>query len=154
MKLIRSIRNIFKLANTKTKMNILFICRYNRFRSRIAEAMFKVYNTNEKFHVQSAGLIEGQLPLDSNQVKIAAEFGIKLQGKPQGLSVELLRWYDLAVVVADDVPGDLFKDDNKKYKKKIIFWKIHDPGDSSDKAIGRTIVEIEKKVRNLIEDLK
>ena len=36
-------------------MKILFICKYNRFRSRVAAAYFKKINKNSKIKVESAG---------------------------------------------------------------------------------------------------
>ena len=50
-------------------MNILFVCRYNRFRSRTAEAYFKKINKNKKIKVKSAGIFKGNYPLSPIQVK-------------------------------------------------------------------------------------
>ena len=44
--------------------SILFVCKYNRFRSRVAEAYFKKINKNKNISVKSAGIIKGNLPLD------------------------------------------------------------------------------------------
>ena len=46
---------------------ILFICRHNRFRSKIAEGYFNKINKNVK--VKSAGIFIGN-PLDKTQTKI------------------------------------------------------------------------------------
>ncbi len=54
------------------KINILFVCRYNRFRSRVAEAYFKKINKN--FKVKSAGLFKGR-PLSPKTIKEAKKFG-------------------------------------------------------------------------------
>lgn len=40
-------------------MKILFICKYNAFRSRIAEEYFKKINKNSKIQVISRGFIMG-----------------------------------------------------------------------------------------------
>jgi protein-tyrosine-phosphatase len=104
-------------------MNILFLCRYNRFRSVIAEGFFKKLNKNTKYKAKSAGLIIGR-PIDQNTKNIARKLGIKIKKKPEGLSTRLLGWQDLLVIVADDVPEAVFK--NKEYIKKIKTIKIKD----------------------------
>ena len=73
------------------KVNILFICKHNRFRSKVAEAFFKKYNKNSKYEGYSAGLIPGPYPLDKEQTKVAKKFGIKLTGKPKPITTNLLR---------------------------------------------------------------
>src|SRR3989338_4800519 len=94
--------------------HILFVCKYNKFRSRVAEAVFKKLNTSPLFKVQSAGVIPGSF-LNSTTVAACKEIGIVLKGKPQGLSIPLLEWQDVMVIVADNVPPRLF--DQKKHGK-------------------------------------
>jgi len=93
----------------KMKTNILFVCRYNRFRSRVAEVYFKKINKNKNISVKSAGLIQGR-PLDKTQVTMASskKFGIDIRGKPQGLSSKLMIWQNTTIIVADDVPPQVF----------------------------------------------
>ena len=106
--------------------NVLFICKYNRFRSKVAEAYFKKITANySEFKAKSAGIIKGSYPLDSNQKKIAKQMGIDINNPPQGLSVELLRWSDIIVIVADNVPTMLFRN-QKRYGKRVIHWNIPD----------------------------
>ena len=38
-------------------MKILFVCRHNRFRSKVAEAIFNKLNKNKEIQIESAGLI-------------------------------------------------------------------------------------------------
>ena len=59
-------------------MNILFICRYNRFRSVIAEGFFKKYNKNKKHKAKSAGLIIGT-PMNREVKKVARDLKIKIK---------------------------------------------------------------------------
>jgi len=40
-------------------MKIAFVCKYNRFRSQIAEAYFNKLNKNKSIKVYSAGVIKG-----------------------------------------------------------------------------------------------
>ncbi len=134
-------------------MNILFICRHNRFRSRIAECYFKEINRNQLIHVKSAGIIRGTYPLDYNQVKIAKQLGVNLQGKPAGMTSELLKWQNMIVIVADDVPQSIFAKNNE-YGKKLLVWKIKDAHGNDDKDVKRAITQIKKKVENLAKELE
>ena len=129
-------------------MNILFVCKYNRFRSKVAEAFFNKYNKNKLNFAKSAGLIKGSYPLDSLQVKVADEIGIKLKGNPQGLSTELLKWSDLYVIVADDVPSDIFK--AEEYGKKIEKWNIKDVEFDDENENKSIILQIENKIKDFI----
>ncbi|MBI2042870.1 hypothetical protein HYT25_00590 [Candidatus Pacearchaeota archaeon] len=131
---------------------ILFVCKYNRFRSRVAETYFKKINRNKGIKVQSAGLIKGYLPLDKSQIAAAGEYGIKLSGKPRTMSMDFLDKQDKIIVVANDIPKIVFN--YPSYKKKVVIWKIPDNLGSSvekDKKIVRSIM---KKVSQLNKKLE
>ena len=123
--------------------NILFVCKYNRFRSKVAEAYFSKINRNKNVRAKSAGLISGT-PISREQKKIVREFGINIRGKPCGLSSKLLKWQNVTVVVADDVPPEIFKD-NKDYGKETIVWNIPDRNESVKEIIKR-VDELNKKL--------
>ncbi len=135
------------------KMNILFICKFNKFRSRIAEAYFKSINKDKKIKIRSAGIFRGT-KTNEEIVKIAEEFGIKisLKRKPRPITTKLLRWQDLIIVVANDIPEILFE--NVSSVKKIIFWKIRDTTLFNEEEIRKIIKEIMKKCDELNEELK
>jgi protein-tyrosine-phosphatase len=133
------------------KINILFVCRYNRFRSRVAESCFNKLNKNKNIKAKSAGLIKG-MPLNPKTVSIAKKFGFDISGKPKGLSSKLLAWQNLTVIVADDVPEQVF-DRNKKYGKRVINWKIKDAKEYNLKEIERLVKEIVEKVCELNKEL-
>ena len=128
-------------------MNILFICKYNKFRSRIAEAYFKKINKNKNFKVKSAGLIQDR-PISKFQQKVAKELGINISGKPKGLSTKLLMWQNMIIIVADDVPKTIFN--NEAYRKKTIVWKLPDVLKDNKKQTIKLIKLIMKKVDKLI----
>ena len=128
-------------------MNILFLCKYNRFRSKLAEDYFNKINRNPGIRAKSAGLIEGN-PIDSTQRKISKKMGVNLKGKPRGLSSKLLKWQDMIVIVANDIPEELFKD-NKRYGKKLIVWKVPDAKEDNEAEIKRIVKDIKKKVEKL-----
>ncbi len=132
--------------------NILFVCKYNRFRSKTAEAFFKKYNKNKEFKAFSAGLLPGRYPLDSVQVKIAKEFGIELKGKPKPITTDLLRKIYSLIIVADNVPPEIFE--SKKYNVREEVWNIQDTINDEENEIRQIISKIEKRVINLVEGLK
>ena len=127
------------------KIRILFVCKYNRFRSRIAEAYFKKINKNKKYIAESAGVIQGFLPLDKNEVKAAKDFGISILGKPRAMTMDLLKKQDIIVVVANDVPKEIFS--YKWYKDKVRIMKIKDVKDN-DK-----LENIRKVIKTIIKNL-
>ena len=136
----------------KDTMKILFICKSNMFRSRIAEAYFKKINKNKKIKASSAGLLEGDYPLNTNEVNILKESGLNINGKPRGISWKLLRENDLIIITADNVPPELFK--NKKYWKETKVWKIRDAKKPNRRETIRVKDSIMKKVDELVKNLE
>jgi protein-tyrosine-phosphatase len=102
--------------------NILFICKNNRFRSKIAEAYFNKINKNKQIKISSSGLFEG-FPIDRRVKNIAKTLEIFMKGKPRPTSIKMLIKQDLVILIANDVPANLFK---KEYVKKMIVWKTKD----------------------------
>jgi len=82
-------------------MKILFICRHNVFRSRVAEEHMKKISKHE---ISSGGLIRYNGNVHPIQAEVCKEFGLILSNQSKALSVENLKDQDLVVVVADDVP--------------------------------------------------
>ncbi|MEK6889754.1 MAG: hypothetical protein AABX35_01045 [Nanoarchaeota archaeon] len=130
--------------------NILFICRFNRFRSRVAEAYFKKINKDKKIKSDSAGLKAGSYPLDSDEVECAYELGIDLEGKPKRITEELANWADTIVIAADDVMPS-FLAQYIKTKKKIIHWQIPENNSNNHEEIKSVINIIKEKVDELIK---
>ncbi|MBI5803728.1 hypothetical protein HY450_00625 [Candidatus Pacearchaeota archaeon] len=133
-------------------MNILFVCKHNRFRSKIAEGIFNKINKNKKHRAKSAGIIRGSYPLDKTEVAVAKKLGIKLSGKPRGLNKDLLRWHNIAIIAANDVPKSIFKD-NERFGKKLIVWKIPDWKGDDKKEIIKIIKKIELKVKRFAKEV-
>jgi protein-tyrosine-phosphatase len=132
--------------------NILFICRHNRFRSKIAESYFKKINKNKDIKISSSGVIAGDYPLDKLEVSIAKKFGINMTGKPRPTTTKLLQQQDIVVLVADDVPKALFNYDF--IKNKIINWKITDEHHNNINHINSIIRQIMGKVEELNKNLE
>lgn len=137
---------------TDKKINILFICKYNKFRSRIAEAYFNKINKNKNIKAESAGIFQGNYSLNKLQVSITKKFGINIIGKPKSISTDLLIKTNLIIIVANDVPSSLFE--AKKYKKKIIIWKIKDEQNGDIRNIKKIINQIIVKVNKLNKDIE
>jgi len=125
-------------------MKILFVCKHNRFRSKIAEAYFNKINENRGIQVYSAGVLIGTLIAKSVK-QVARKLGFSVKGKPKGIKDKLLKEIDLLVIVADDVPEELFK----KKVEKIFVWNIPDVEQSNlDK-----IEEISRKIMERVDEL-
>ena len=129
---------------------MLFVCKYNRFRSKIAEYFFNKNNKNKKYKVRGAGVIAGSYPLDKVEVKAAEELGFELKGRPQELTRELIKWADKVVIVADDVSSWIFED-NKNFKGEVERWNVPDLHNHSKERAKEIILEIESKVKGFIE---
>ena len=86
-------------------MKILFICKYNAFRSRVAEEYFKKINKNPEINVISRGFIIGGKS-DKEQRYISKELlGINIgERDPMPLRLQELIESDLIIVVANDIP--------------------------------------------------
>lgn len=136
-------------SNSK-QINLLFICKYNRFRSKIAEGYFKKINKNRKIKVKSAGLIKST-SLNPRTIKIARKLGVSMKGKPNGLSSELLLWQDIIVIVADDVPKKIF--DNTGLEGEIIQWNIKDTKKHNSEEITEIIKKIKLRIDILVKKL-
>jgi len=134
-------------------MRILFVCKHNRFRSRIAEAYFNKINKNKKIKAKGCGLIQDNFPLDKNEVEIARELGLDISGKPKGISSKLLDWQDLIIVVANDIKSSIL-DENVKFGKKIIYWQIPDENNGNRENIHKIINQIMGKIDNFIGEIK
>ena len=139
----------------KKETHLLFICKYNRFRSRVAEAYFKKINKNPKIKAKSAGVFVGSYPLSQTQVRVAKSFGININGKPEPITTQKLIWQDILVVVADNIPRSLFDFNVKRYHKKNVFLNVKDTTSGNDvKQDMRVIKEIISKIDNFYETLK
>jgi protein-tyrosine-phosphatase len=131
-------------------MNILFVCKYNRFRSKIAEAYFK--KVTKGFSVKSAGIIKGR-PIRDSIRKAAKRHGLSVTPSRQGLESKLLHWCDVVVIVADNVPPSIFCNTDRGIKE-IIVWKIHDSTEDSVKGQDRIIKSIKKRIDAWVKKLK
>lgn len=133
--------------------SILFLCKFNKFRSQVAEAYFNQINKNKTFKASSAGfIIPFSKSLQEDQVRVAKQNGVKMKGKSKSLTSKMLKEADIAVIAADDIPRGMVV--GKKYNKKLIYWKIPDAHHDDEKSISRSVNLIKKKVEKLVKRLK
>lgn len=134
-------------------MKILFLCKHNRFRSKVAEAIFNKLNNNKNINASSAGLILDELRpyVSLNVVNLLNKRGYSVLGFPCQITSKKINNHDLLVIVADNVDKRFFSD---SFKGKIIQWKIKDCSEDDILGIDKRISEIEKKVETLIQGVK
>ncbi|KKQ35417.1 MAG: Trx-linked arsenate reductase [Candidatus Nomurabacteria bacterium GW2011_GWB1_37_5] len=133
-------------------MNILFVCKWNRFRSKATEATFKHFNRNPENQAQSAGLFPG-VPVSDDIVKAGELLGLRIDRTQQGMPHSLLMWAGKIIIVADDIPPEIFKEIKENDKKDIIIWKIKDVVGTDIDSRKKVIGDISQKVKKLILNL-
>jgi protein-tyrosine-phosphatase len=135
------------------KTKILFVCRYNRFRSRVAEAYFNKTNKNKNFEVRSAGLFQGSFPIAKNEIKVAKKFGLNISGRPKAISADLLNWQNKIIIVANNIPRAIFK--SRKWKRDVVVWKIKDVDENfTEERLEKIIKKICRKIDKLIKSIE
>jgi protein-tyrosine-phosphatase len=132
-------------------MNILFVCKHNKFRSKVAESYFNRMNKNKKNKAKSAGIIK-EYSYEKNTVKVLSKLGIKFEGKPQPLTKSLIKWQDITIIAADNVPKSIFSN-NKFHGGNPEVWKIPDAPSSNNRKIIRSTRMIMKNVDELLRRL-
>jgi len=125
---------------------ILFVCKHNCFRSRIAEAYAKQYSHN----VSSGGIFAPGGKLLNIQETVIKKLNLKLsEQKP--ISLTELYNANVVVIVANDVPISLFKDE-RYGKKRLISWHIPDVFvGCSEEYVEDIIFKIRKKIDKLMK---
>jgi protein-tyrosine-phosphatase len=104
------------------KKKVMFICKYNMFRSKIAEAYFKKLHPGHP--VRSRGIIAGRTNRHAKEIYLPKKLGLNIQSKPNSIKYSDLEWADLIVVAANNVPAKLFH--SKRTNAKVIQWNIPD----------------------------
>ena len=130
-------------------MKILFICKHNRFRSKVGEALFRNY-AQSSHQVKSAGV---ELRLLTPYVaplvkKTLASYGVtSVVDAPTLISDSLITWADRIIVVADNVDASLFPSDVTEV------WPVSDCSQEDEQNIVLRVREINDRVRNLLHEL-
>lgn len=132
-------------------MKILFLCKYNAFRSKVAESYFNKINKNKKNRAISRGFILGGAP-DKTQRRVAKRFKAEIKGIQRAVSLKELIDSDKIIVVANDIPKIMFNYKLSPVKKKIEIWKIKDEQREDERKAEKIVKKIIKKVKRLVEE--
>jgi len=104
----------------------LFVCKHNRFRSKVAEAFFNkfVEETGKKVLCESAGfLLDTKRPFVEESVKIAVEKkGAQIvRDKPRQITLQGIEGFDFIVCLTSSVNEDFFCG-----RAPVEIWDIKD----------------------------
>ncbi|MBI2629643.1 hypothetical protein HYW76_00930 [Candidatus Pacearchaeota archaeon] len=130
-------------------MKILFVCKHNRFRSKVAEAIFDKLN-NKDIEVKSAGIKMDELRkyVAENVHKIMKEKGYKIKDEVSRVADKnVIDWADKIVIVANDVGVETFPRD------KTEVWVTEDADEKDYDTIKKIIEKIEERVKKLVLEL-
>lgn len=135
-------------------MKIIFICKYNAFRSKIAESYFKKINKNPQIKVISRGFFMGDRA-DNVQRKMAKTLlDVKIQGDSVPVNINELVSANKIIVVANDIPKIMFNYSYEDLQKKLEIWRIKDEQKKNVKNIENIIKAIKKRVSSLVKELE
>ena len=137
-------------------MNILFVCKHNRFRSKVAEALFRHHYKGDSVKVKSAGVIVDLMhPYVSRNVHAVLrerEVSVRDDGAVK-LDSFMLKWADKIVIVADNVSPDMFRNKEMIGSKPVVFWPIADSSENDIGGIVKRVDEIDARVVELVKGL-
>ncbi|MBS3080714.1 hypothetical protein J4221_04535 [Candidatus Pacearchaeota archaeon] len=132
-------------------MKILFVCKYNRFRSKVAEIIASnIYN---EIKVKSAGInIDKEKPYIAHDVLlILKEKGYLIKNEYRNSKIinqRMINQSDKIIIVADNVENSFFENNNHK----IVRWEIEDVDEHDTIGKIKTISIIEKKVKRIFKE--
>ncbi|MEA3329423.1 MAG: hypothetical protein U9Q06_01645 [Nanoarchaeota archaeon] len=129
-------------------MKILFVCKHNRFRSKIAEAAFKKLNKNKAIKSYSAGIFKG-IPVHQNIISIGKSLNLQISKQTKSLDEKFMKSIDKVIIVANNVPKEIFK--NKV--RPVTVWEIPDTNQNNKKLIDKISKQIISKVEKLLFNL-
>lgn len=130
-------------------MNVLFVCKHNRFRSKVGEALFNKY-AGPMHKAKSAGVkLDPFFPYVASFVKDALKsHGVpSVVDAPTLISDNLISWADRIIIVADNVDVALFP------RSKSEQWPVRDCDQDDKETINLRVREIDGQVRDLLHRL-
>jgi len=128
-------------------MKILFVCKHNRFRSKVSEAFFKKFNKNRAIKVKSAGTFPDFKLVAPVVRNIMKKFGVKRMNiHPKRINKALIKWADLIIVVANDT--------NVRAGKKAVKWPVSDTQQNDYPGIFKRVRNMRGRVKKLVAELK
>jgi protein-tyrosine-phosphatase len=134
-------------------MKILFICKHNKFRSKVSETLFKNLNKNPRVKAESAGIVGSMHSTPKSVARVLKEKGYNFKNRvARRVDPSTINDYDIVVIAADNVDPKFFS--SSGYLGKIIWWKISDCCEDDIFGIKERVEEIEGKVKGLVKELK
>ena len=138
-------------------MKILFVCKYNRFRSKVAEAIFNSLNKNKEIKAESAGMTVDVIRpyIEPMVLDIVNKKGYAMKdSRSRQLTRELIEKgnFDLIIISANNVEPEFFYKIDKKIK--VIQWPVKDCSSLDEECIINSVNEIESNVKKLVKELK
>ena len=134
------------------RKKVLFVCKYNHNRSQVSAFLFNTLYRGKKWEADSAGVIGGVAtkPVRENLALLKKRHNMTFT-RQKTLTKKLIYNCDIIIVVADDVPIELFST-QKDQGIKVIQWKIKD--DWKHKNIASSIERSEKVYHEIEERIK
>jgi protein-tyrosine-phosphatase len=130
-------------------LKFLFVCVGNAGRSQMAEAFANEYGKG-KIEAVSAGTNPAK-EVNPIVVEVMQEKGIDISNnKPKRMTLQMVQEADAIIVMGCGAEGFC----PAPMLNKVIAWKVEDPKGESVEKIRQIRDDIEKKVTELIEELR
>ncbi|MCR4326986.1 MAG: low molecular weight phosphatase family protein [Nanoarchaeota archaeon] len=147
-------------------MKILFVCKYNLGRSRMADFFFN--NLTKKHSAESAGAYThyykknygGEIPKGDQVIKLMNELGIDVTKKRvRQLNKKLVDSADMVIAIMSEKRANLDLPSYTRLSRKFKLWKIEDVSGTLKKSTQyemhkKNRDEILKRVKELIKELR
>ncbi len=134
--------------------SIIFVCAYNKTRSQVAEHLFNKQNKNKNWKAISAGVFGGKYKKDLDLTVVLKKYKAKI-GKVKTLDRNLLPKQKIIILVADDIPKDLFKGYEKR-GIKVLQWSVKDGWARSGKTrverLDQVYLDINKRIKSFVRE--
>jgi protein-tyrosine-phosphatase len=132
----------------ESMMKVLFVCVENAGRSQMAEAFAKEYGEG-RVEAESAGTMPAK-EVNPVVVQVMREKGIDLsKNKPRLIKNEMVQEAAMIIVMGCSAQGFC----PAPLLSKVIDWRVEDPKDKPIEKVREIRDEIERKVKNLIQEI-
>jgi protein-tyrosine-phosphatase len=140
------------------KKKILFVCKFNNTRSQISAFLFNKLNKNKEWIADSAGVIGGRASPETLKNLSILKKNHKMKfTKKKTLTQNLLFSSDRIIIVAEDVPIELFSS-QIKHGIKVVKWNVKDGWRYKDKSqierLEKVYQDLEKRIKKFIKNEK
>ena len=127
---------------------MLFVCVENAGRSQIAEGLAKLYG-KDKIEAISAGTMPSK-EINPLVIQVMQERGIDIsKNKPKQITNQMVQEADRIIVMGCSAQGFC----PAPLLGKVIDWKIEDPKGKPIEKVREIRDEIEKRVKELVEEI-